>query len=854
MVKPTVLELQKHRSATHCCHCKRPFTNIGTASSLDDDINCLEFDDELNLIFNSDDSNDDEISESGPSRNKKTKLIPQVIKTYHHSHDGGHYISSLCQVCNLKIRYKNELTLVAHNASKFDFHLLLKHLDSPLFGLKDIKVISKSKETFIQIQITAQSMYIPDQNIEYGKKPIFKKNFNGNRKVKIRMIDSFNFLPSSLARLADNLVKDKSHLLKLVETVVKQHLIPKRTIRNDYEISEDTIKLLMQKLPYPYTFLTSPKVLESGNSIPGISYFHNELTNTNCTLGEWEAIQHLIKTFGITDFQKYTHLYTVLDSTLLSLVWVNFVHNSMKSYGLDPTYTATASGFAWQAFLYTTGSDIHYIRDKEMINFIRRGVRGGNAFAVRKICTSNNKRNPHFKFDSAKPESAIVYFDIVSLYSYVMQYNSFPHSNSEWVDPEALNKIDWRYPQKMDPNTGYILEVSLEYPDEIHDATSDLPFCPVKTSIQLCELSKTQVKNLHALDKTTQRSFLTTPKLLLHQYDRDNYVIHYQTLAFYLLKGMKLKTVHKGIRFTQKAFLKKYIKYNVDKRKLATSECERDSLKLGNNSIFGRLLMKDDNLVDVVFCTSRADVHKMLASDRCIDFDIINENVSIVILKKSKIVLDKPIQVGFTVLDLAKNKFYSAYYDDLKGVFGANISLLYTDTDSCLTVVNEPENILWKLLVENRNLFDFSKIRKSHQIFSLYKHIENLSTYNAGESGKIKIEDLDISQTVTLKSKQYSILTYDGSSEMKAKGLPSNAVKRFCNHETYKDIVESGKERRVDINVIRSKSHNLFQATINKLAFHNLDLYRCYPDENDYNFSLPFGHYSLRNKNNVKNK
>ena len=81
-------------------------------------------------------------------------------------------------------------------------------------------------------------------------------------------------------------------------------------------------------------------------------------------------------------------------------------------------------------------------------------------------------------YDSSVDESYIIYLDVNSLYSWAMlQY--LPVSTFKWLHPESVQNFDvTKVPD--DSDTGYILEVDLEYPDSIHDLHSDLPFCPEK--------------------------------------------------------------------------------------------------------------------------------------------------------------------------------------------------------------------------------------------------------------------------------------------------------------------------------------------------------------------------------------
>ncbi|CAG7824149.1 unnamed protein product, partial [Allacma fusca] len=223
----------------------REFTN--QEFDIDDQLDKLEFDSDGNLIDASSDSEEEE-----PER-KKTKQSKPVIKCYQHHRDQVVYLASLCQ----------------------------------LFELSNVNVLAKSKEKYIQIEMEAQDFYIPKLKTNYHEEDDFKSN-TGNRKVNIRFMDVFNFLPFSLAKLADNLEKDRSELLpKIIMQVVDSHLIPKKVITN---YDENSISHLLQKLPYPHTFLSGPEKLHDSVQIPGKEFFSNELKNEMCSDEKYQHI------------------------------------------------------------------------------------------------------------------------------------------------------------------------------------------------------------------------------------------------------------------------------------------------------------------------------------------------------------------------------------------------------------------------------------------------------------------------------------------------------------------------------------------------------------------------------------
>ena len=84
--------------------------------------------------------------------------------------------------------------------------------------------------------------------------------------------------------------------------------------------------------------------------------------------------------------------------------------------------------------------------------------------------------------------------------------------------------------------------------------------------------------------------------------------------------------------------------------------------------------------------------------------------------------MDKPIYLGFSVLQLSKLLMYETYYDKLQPYFGhENIQLHYMDTDSCILSVNTKYII--KDLKNLEHIFDFSNLDKNIELFSKKKKI-----------------------------------------------------------------------------------------------------------------------------------
>ena len=70
--------------------------------------------------------------------------------------------------------------------------------------------------------------------------------------------------------------------------------------------------------------------------------------------------------------------------------------------------------------------------------------------------------------------------------------------------------------------------------------------------------------------------------------DKQKYILSYETLKYYISKGMILKKTHRAITYDQKPWMKSYIELNTHFRTQATTDFEKDLYKLMSNAVFGK--------------------------------------------------------------------------------------------------------------------------------------------------------------------------------------------------------------------------------------------------------------------------
>ena len=160
-----------------------------------------------------------------------------------------------------------------------------------------------------------------------------------------------------------------------------------------------------------------------------------------------------------------------------------------------------------------------------------------------------------------------------------------PYSKFKWVN--NINEIE-QILMKIKSNNwiGYILEVDLEYPKNIHYEHSDYALAPEKINIQKEWLSDYCLEIVNEHNITTG----TNKKLVTNLMDKDKYVLHYRNLQQFLQLGLKFKKIHRILKFKQKYWMKPYIDFNTQKRKEATNDANKNPFKLLNNAAYGKTM------------------------------------------------------------------------------------------------------------------------------------------------------------------------------------------------------------------------------------------------------------------------
>ena len=299
--------------------------------------------------------------------------------------------------------------------------------------------------------------------------------------------------------------------------------------------------------------------------------------------------------------------------------------------------------------------------------------------------------------------------------------------------------------RSIGPNAkkGYILEVNLEYPAELHEEHNDFPLAPEKRKVQKEWFPPYQQKLLAELGHS-----LETAKLMLTLLDKEKYVVHCRNLQLYLSLGMKVKKVHRVLEFEQECWMKKYILCNTEFRSKTKIKFEQNFYKLMNSSVFGKTMenLRNRTGIKLVRPSEQTKIDKLVASPLYAGKKEFTNDLAGIQMHKSHLLLNKPVYTGMTILENSKILMYDFYYNFLKKKYGASCSLLYTDTDSFLLEIETKD--VYADMAQNSKLYDTSDYPKDHPL-----HSEK----NQKVLGKMKDETkgVPIAEAVCLRPKMY---------------------------------------------------------------------------------------------------
>ena len=213
------------------------------------------------------------------------------------------------------------------------------------------------------------------------------------------------------------------------------------------------------------------------------------------------------------------------------------------------------------------------------------------------------------------------------------------------------------------------------------------------------------------------------------------------------------------MRFEVKACFADYIQFNIKQRWAASKEeCRRKLHKLMNVAPYGKKIKNVANRKAIKIFSDMEKARRIAEKPQCINFRVFNPDLVAVESRKANQVINKPLAVGFAVLEHNKPHM-SKTYASLKDKFDPPMCLLYRNIDS-LILQFFPADLYPEQLdpPQVSGIFDFSDIPANHSNF-----LTSPNDLNKGQVGffKDKKKGNSIIDFVAWKLKMYSFKVDD---------------------------------------------------------------------------------------------
>ena len=348
-------------------------------------------------------------------------------KVRDHCHYTGKHRGAAHNICNLRYKIPKEIPVVFHNGSTYDYHFIIKELTKEFEG--NFECLGENTEKYITFSV-----------------PIKKKIDNKDLEItyKIKFIDSYRFMSSSLSKLVDNLSEgihnnkcsDCESNLDYIKIKKNEKLLFKcfncniyykkkfnkdlmKKFKNTYSFCNDDLNkfiLLLKKGVYPYVYIDSWERFNE-TSLPSKKEFYSKLNMEDIDEIDYRHANNVFKSFKLENFGDYHDLHVKSDTLLLADVFENFRDMCIKEYELDPAHFVSLPGLAWQACLKKTNIELELLTDYDMLLMVEKGIRGGICHSIHRYAKANNKYMQNYNNNES---SYIQYLGANNLYGWAM--------------------------------------------------------------------------------------------------------------------------------------------------------------------------------------------------------------------------------------------------------------------------------------------------------------------------------------------------------------------------------------------------------------------------------------------------
>lgn len=343
-----------------------------------------------------------------------------------------------------------------------------------------------------------------------------------------------------------------------------------------------------------------------------------------------------------------------------------------------------------------------------------------------------------------------------------------------------------------------IFEVDLKVKDSDYEKFSEMSpiFCTV--DIPHADIGE------YMQDHCKKHNISESPRnLLVGGMAAEKLMVHTDLLKWYLEHGLEVTKIYQVIEFKERRCFREFVKKVTEARRQGdrdeTTQPIADTFKYLGNGAYGSILLNKEKFNDTKYMDGHGKAELMVNDRSFRSINKVNPKLYEVNMAKKSVYADLPIQLGFTILQLAKLKMLQFYYDFLqRDCDNQKFQMLQMDTDSNYLALSG-QSIRDIIKPDMKAEFEETIKHKYCSKDAIYTPEQGFflprecctehKKYDKRTPGLFKLEASGV-EMISLCSKTYSLKKADGTCKYASKGLNKNAF--FDPHAVFKEVLETG--------------------------------------------------------------
>ena len=439
----------------------------------------------------------------------------------------------------------------------------------------------------------------------------------------------------------------------------------------------------------PYEWFDSPDKLDYPRLPPYFAWYSQLKGAYVLSPKEYDGCKRIFQERGMKTFSDWLEYYNNLDVAPF-LEALQKMKEFYTTLGVDIFKDAVSlSGVSKQYILRKTLKGCKgykppelYAPNKEAYDMLKAAVVGGPSLVfTRKHVAGETKVRSH-QYEDAKPTKRILGYDANSLYPSTMM-KEMPCGEgvvTTYNKPEAAARV---FPAMLSSGEWFgFAEVDIEVPEELWPEFEEFPPLFINRSVP----DNLVPQHMHDYLRNSGRKRFPDQKKLLGVLSAKKILLYAPLLQWYLDNGLKLTAVYRTIDYKPQKIFEWFVNEVADNRRKGDADKEKALLaevfKLLGNSVYSKFIEGVERQKRTLYTRDEGEVDKHLRSAWFDDLEEIGDAYKIE-MRKNKITIDRPFQIGIVVYQLAKLRMLQFYYEFLDYYIDRrDFELIQMDTDS----------------------------------------------------------------------------------------------------------------------------------------------------------------------------